>query len=99
MTTVLAAENARRTLETGVTTVRDPGASGEVDYAMRDLINMGKMIGPRMFVAGQGISAPRADAPKPDYRQLADARVTAGSDWVKVYGSRGTYQSARTTQT
>jgi imidazolonepropionase-like amidohydrolase len=99
VTTVLAAENARRTLETGVTTVRDLGASGDVDYAMRDLINMGQMIGPRMFVAGQGISAPRADAPKPDYRQLADARVAAGSDWVKVYGSRGSYQSVDTTQT
>jgi len=99
VTTMLAAENARRTLETGVTTVRDLGASGEVDYAMRDLINMGKMAGPRMFVAGQGISAPRADAPKPDYRQLSDARVTAGSDWVKVYGSRGSYQSVDTTQT
>ena len=63
VTVVLAAENARRTLETGVTTVRDLGASNEVDYAMRDLINMGKMIGPRMFVAGQGLSAPRAGAP------------------------------------
>jgi len=99
VTTVLAAENARRTLETGVTTVRDLGASGEVDYAMRDLINMGKMAGPRMFVAGQGLSAPRADAPKPDYRQLAEARVAAGSDWVKIYGSRGSYQSVDTTQT
>jgi len=57
VTTMLAAENARRTLETGVTTIRDLGASNEVDYAMRDLINMGKMIGPRMFVAGQGLSA------------------------------------------
>ena len=99
VTTVLAAENARHTLETGVTTVRDLGASGDVDYAMRDLINMGKMIGPRMFVAGQGLSAPRADAPKPDYGQLATARVAAGSDWVKVYGSRGSYQSVDTTQT
>ena len=99
VTTMLAAENARRTLETGVTTVRDLGASGEADYAMRDLINMGRMIGPRMFVAGQGLSAPRADAPKPDYRQLADARVAAGSDWVKIYGSRGSYQSVDTTQT
>jgi imidazolonepropionase-like amidohydrolase len=86
VTTVLAAENARRTLETGVTTVRDLGASGDVDYAMRDLINMGQMVGPRMFVAGQGLSAPRADAPKPDYRQLAEARIAAGSDWVKVSG-------------
>src|SRR5437764_9738719 len=59
VTTMLAAENARRTLETGVTTVRDLGASNDVDYAMRDLINMGKAVGPRMFVAGQGLSAGR----------------------------------------
>ena len=99
VTTVLAAENARRTLDTGVTTVRDLGASGEVDYAMRDLINMGKMVGPRMFVAGQGISAPRAGAPALNFREEAESRVAAGSDWVKIYGSRGSYQSVDTTQT
>jgi imidazolonepropionase-like amidohydrolase len=99
VTVVLAAENAQRTLETGVTTVRDLGASNEIDYAMRDLINMGRMVGPRMFVAGQGLSAPNDGAPKPDYKQLAEARIAAGSDWVKVYGSRGSYQSVDTTQT
>src|SRR4029079_6359274 len=101
VTTVLAAENARRTLETGVTTVRDLGASNEVDYAMRDLINMGRMVGPRMFVAGQGLSAGRGGAPPiPDaFRQQAEARIAAGSDWVKVFGSRGSYQSVDTTQT
>ncbi|HJZ77562.1 MAG TPA: amidohydrolase family protein, partial [Vicinamibacterales bacterium] len=101
VTTVLAAENARLTLETGVTTVRDLGASNEVDYAMRDLINMGRMVGPRMFVAGQGLSAARdRTVPVPDmYRQQAEARIAAGSDWVKVYGSRGSYQSVDTTQT
>jgi imidazolonepropionase-like amidohydrolase len=101
VTTVLAAENARRTLETGVTTVRDLGASNEVDYAMRDLINMGKMVGPRMFVAGQGLSAGRGGGPpNPEmFRQQAEARIAAGSDWVKVFGSRGSYQSVETTQT
>ncbi len=101
VTTVLAAENARLTLETGVTTVRDLGASNEVDYAMRDLVNMGRMVGPRMFVAGQGLSAPRGGgAPNPQsYREQAEARIAAGSDWVKVYGSRGSYQSVDTTQT
>src|SRR5258706_16446192 len=87
VTVVLAAENARRTLDTGVTTVRDLGASNDTDYAMRDLINIGRMVGPRMFVAGQGLSAPRGDAPKPDYRPLAEARLAAGADWVKGYGS------------
>ena len=99
VTVVLAAENARRTLETGVTTVRDLGASNETDYAMRDLINMGRMVGPRMFVAGQGLSAARPGTPAPDFAKLAEARVAAGSDWVKIYGSRGSYQSVDTTQT
>ena len=100
VTTVLAGDNARRTLEAGVTTVRDLGAQGEVDYAMRDLINMGRMVGPRMFVAGQGLSAPRDGEATPDmFRQQAEARIAAGSDWVKVFGSRGSFQSVETTQT
>jgi imidazolonepropionase-like amidohydrolase len=100
VTTVLAADNARRTLETGVTTVRDLGASNEVDYAMRDLINMGRMVGPRMFVAGQGLSAGRGAPPNPDaFKQQAEARMNAGSDWIKVFGSRGSFQSVETTQT
>ena len=99
VTVFLAQENLRRTLDTGVTTIRDLGASNGMDYAMRDLINMGRMIGPRMFVAGQGISAGRG-GPNPDaMRQQAEARVKAGSDWVKVYGSRGSFQSVETTQT
>lgn len=99
VTVVLAGDNAMRTLETGVTAVRDLGASNETDYALRDLINMGRIIGPRMFVAGPGLSAPRDGSPRPDYSQLAAARAAAGSDWVKIYASRGSYQSVDTTQT
>ena len=63
----LAQENARRTLEAGVTTVRDLGANDWDDIAMRDLINRGSMIGPRMFVAGYGLYV--ADAPpRPGYK-------------------------------
>src|SRR5512132_2768408 len=85
VTVFLAQENARRTLETGVTTVRDLGASNEMDFAMRDLISMGAMVGPRMIVAGQGISAARPPGPPdPDaMRKAADDRIKAGSDWVK----------------
>src|SRR4029077_21139661 len=28
-----------------------------------------------------------------------EARITAGSDWIKIFGSRGSYQSVDTTQT
>jgi imidazolonepropionase-like amidohydrolase len=60
MTVFLAEENAIKTLEAGVTTVRDLGAFDpnscvKIDIAMRDLINRGAMKGPRMFVAGYGL--------------------------------------------
>src|SRR5712692_6008388 len=51
----LARKGALRTLAAGVTTVRDLGADQYMDIAMRDLINRGEMIGPRMFVCGYGL--------------------------------------------
>jgi imidazolonepropionase-like amidohydrolase len=100
-TVKLSAANARRTLETGVTTVRDLGASRGTDLSMRDLINAGQMVGPRMFAAGQGISAGRGGgAPDPAAMQrTAEARLATNADWVKVYASRGSFQSVDTTQT
>jgi len=96
----LSASNARATLWTGVTTARDLGASRGTDYLIRDQIAAGTMVGPRMFVAGQGISAPRAGGPGAvAMPALVEARVKAGSDWIKVYASRGSYQSVDTTQT
>jgi imidazolonepropionase-like amidohydrolase len=98
-TAELSAANAMKTLETGVTTARDLGASGGADYMMRDAIASGRMAGPRLIVAGQGISAGRG-GPNPEaLAQAARDRVKAGSDWVKVYGSRGSFQSVETTQT
>ena len=47
----LARKGAMRTLEAGVTTVRDLGADQYMDIAMRDLINHGEMIGPRMSMS------------------------------------------------
>jgi imidazolonepropionase-like amidohydrolase len=99
-TVFLAQANARRTLETGVTTVRDLGAGGEADLSMRDLIRAGAMIGPRMFVAGQGLSGnPTAPVDLEARRKTVDERVKAGVDWIKVFGSRGSYDSVDTTQT
>ena len=99
----LAQENARRTLEAGVTTVRDLGSSDWDDIAMRDLINRGAMIGPRMLVAGYGIYV--ADAPPrpgyitppggradnlPEVMRLIREEMAAGVDVIKMYASTGT---------
>jgi imidazolonepropionase-like amidohydrolase len=103
VTVFLAQENARKTLETGVTTVRDLGAQEYMDIAMRDLINRGAMKGPRMFVAGYGLSITRG-APRPgatssgradgvdEVMRVARAQLGAGADWVKMYGSTGSFQ-------
>jgi imidazolonepropionase-like amidohydrolase len=49
--------NARATLESGFTTVRDVGVYRALnDVALRDAINNGYIVGPRMFVAGAYIT-------------------------------------------
>jgi imidazolonepropionase-like amidohydrolase len=50
--TLWGARNARVTLEAGFTTVRNVGASGYADVALRDAINEGLVPGPRMMVSG-----------------------------------------------
>lgn len=46
---------AEQTLMSGVTTVRNLGAGGFIDVAMRDAIASGDIIGPRMFVSGPSL--------------------------------------------
>src|ERR1700681_4599567 len=50
--TLVGARNARLTLEAGFTTVRNVGADGYTDVALRDAINAGDVPGPRMLVSG-----------------------------------------------
>ena len=47
--------NARKTLAAGFTTVRNVGAGGYSDVALRDAINDGEIDGPRMRVSGPSI--------------------------------------------
>lgn len=49
------ARNARLTLEAGFTTVRNVGAGGYSDIALRDAINDGDIIGPRIDASGPAI--------------------------------------------
>ena len=54
---VRAPANARRTVEAGFTTVRDVGAGEYLDVALRNAINAGDLVGPRMLVATMALSA------------------------------------------
>jgi imidazolonepropionase-like amidohydrolase len=112
VTVFLAQANARKTLETGVTTVRDLGAQDYNDIAMRELINSGAMPGPRMFVCGYGLSttrsSPRAGASVPsggtadspdEVIKAVRRQVAAGADVIKMYGSVGGFENVGTQQT
>jgi imidazolonepropionase-like amidohydrolase len=112
VTVFLAQENARKTLETGVTTVRDLGSSEYADIAMRDLINRGAMVGPRMFVAGYGLhvtpeqAKPGIVIPRlgqadgvPEVLRAVRRQIAAGADLVKMYGSTGSDQDVSGFQT
>jgi imidazolonepropionase-like amidohydrolase len=101
----LSQDNARKTLETGVTTVRNLGASDYTDIAMRDLINAGQMVGPRMFVSGYGLFITRgrggpgtADGPA-EVMRVVRQQVSAGADVIKMYGSTGSGQDVTGDQT
>src|SRR5205085_1281872 len=50
------ARNARITLEAGFTAIRNVGASGYADVALRDAVNAGDVPGPRMLVSGPALS-------------------------------------------
>src|SRR4029079_3641521 len=105
VTVFLAQENARKTLESGVTTVRDLGSWEYTDIAMRDLINRGAMIGPRMFVAGNGlhVSGKTPDAGTADgvdeVERVGRKQIANGVDWIKMYGSTGSDEDVTGFQT
>ena len=99
----LARKGALRTLEAGVTTVRDLGSDQYMDIAMRDLINRGEMIGPRMFVCGYGLyitNTPYKPGPTypaggiadgvPEVLRAVRQQIAAGADVIKLYASTGT---------
>jgi len=99
-----ARKGAMRMLEAGVTTVRDLGADQYMDIAMRDLINRGEMIGPRMFVSGYGLNISMTPTGKaappvagtavadgvPEVLRAVRQQIAAGADVVKMYASTGT---------
>ena len=56
---LIGVSNALKTLQAGFTTVRDVGSyNAFVDVSLRDAINKGWVVGPRMFVAGAYVTIP-----------------------------------------
>ena len=78
------AKNARLTLMAGFTSVRNVGAEGYSDVALRDAVNAGEIPGPRMLVSGPalGITGGHCDENllAPEYHHTAEA--VADGPWA-----------------
>jgi len=103
VTVVLSQENGMKALEAGVTTVRDLNATGGADLALRDLINMGKLVGPRILASSAGLRSyknqPGVTDPIEEVIKQTKARIDDGADWIKVFGSQGGFDNVNGDQT
>ena len=72
MEAILATQHALITFKSGFTTVRQVGDSGLVAISLRDAINAGKVIGPRIFAAGKTIATTGGHADPTNGKALYD---------------------------
>src|SRR5947209_548599 len=87
-----AEQNARDTLQGGVTTIRNLGAGGRVDLVLRDKINRGETEGPRMVVSGEPLTSDDIAGVYDDrgarlsrVREFVRARAREGVDVIKIF--------------
>ena len=84
---LMGARFGRETLLSGVTTIRNVGAGGYSDVALRDAINAGDVIGPRILASGPalGITGGHCDSNMlaPEYNDRGEG-VADGVDAVRA---------------
>lgn len=92
-----AAHNAKETLRSGVTTIRDMGAADNVDIEIRNAIQSGLIEGPRFLASGRVICITgghgwpigrEADGPD-DVRRAVREQIKAGADVIKFMVTGG----------
>ncbi len=92
-----SARNAQRTVEAGITTIRDCGSKNFVDIAVRRAMEAGLCIGPRMVLSGMFICMTGGhgwnvgrEADGPDgVRKAARENLRAGADNIKMIATGG----------
>jgi len=95
--TLVAAENARKSLAAGVTSVRDLGSTPSVSIDVRDAIAAGRIPGPSVVAAGQAICTTgghgwfmgrEADGDA-DVRKAVREQRRGGADCIKFIATGG----------
>lgn len=95
---LMMADAARRTLHSGITSVRLVGESRFLDLALRSAISRGAVAGPRIWTAGHALCCTgghgwESDAVEADgadgFRRATREQIRAGADLIKVCISGG----------
>jgi imidazolonepropionase-like amidohydrolase len=93
----LMRERARQMLAAGITTARDLGGGHWREIALRDDINKGRLVGPRLLCAGQPLTSPGGHchfwggeaADSEEIAGVIERQLAAGADLIKVMATGG----------
>jgi imidazolonepropionase-like amidohydrolase len=97
-----AAKNLRTILQSGVTTVRDNGAKNRTAFSLREGLQTGLAVGPRVVICGRpitmtgghmwyfGSEADGEDGTRAEVRKL----LKEGADYIKIVASGGSTRSS-----
>jgi imidazolonepropionase-like amidohydrolase len=95
--TAIATANAIRTLQNGVTTVRDMGGKNFIELKVRDAVNSSAIPGPRILASGKMITSigghvryiGREAHGAEDCRRAVREQIENGADFIKVMATGG----------
>jgi len=102
MLTVQSARNARASLFSGVTTIRENGPKNVTMFRLRDAINEGLAIGPRMVLCGRPVAIIGGHmgyfggevTGANDARALTRQLIKEGADYIKIVATGGTTRTS-----
>ena len=94
---IRATDAVRKTLMSGVTTMRDIGSKNHIAFPVRDAVSAGIIPGPRMLLAGQVITTTAGhcnyfgtEADTLDEAvTAARANIKLGAEWIKIMSTGG----------
>ncbi|MCY4579021.1 MAG: amidohydrolase family protein [Chloroflexi bacterium] len=100
--TVRSARNARASLFSGVTTIRENGPKNVTMFRLRDAINEGLAIGPRMVLCGHPVAIIGGHmgyfggevTGANDARALTRQLIKEGADYIKIVATGGTTRTS-----
>jgi imidazolonepropionase-like amidohydrolase len=100
--TLQSARNARASLFSGVTTIRENGPKNFTMFRFRDAVNQGIAIGPRMVLCGRPIAiigghmgyfGSEVTGPN-ETRAMTRQLIKEGADYIKITASGGTTRTS-----